>query len=138
MVARFGVSTLLCGSDCSFSVSVSLPPHRPSLPPSSGAFWPLPWLLLALGGGALHFPNPFLSFFFIIFLLILSLHGFGACTPRVMCRDTAGQQAAERGPLGTSNVPLVPSWVFTLPMLPCILPILLDFPFAGGPRVLDL
>ncbi|OWK14173.1 hypothetical protein Celaphus_00000390 [Cervus elaphus hippelaphus] len=50
----------------------------------------------------------------------------------------AGQQAAERGPLGTSNVSLVPSWVFTLPMPPCILPILLDFLFAGGSSVLDL
>ena len=71
MVAGFGVSTLLCGSDCSFSVS------WPSLPPSSGAFWPFPRLLLALGG-ALHFPNPFLSFFFIIFLLL-------CLSPRLWC-----------------------------------------------------
>lgn len=68
----------------------------------------------------------------------VSLHGFGACTPRVTCRDMAGQQAAEREPLGTSNMSLVPSWVFALPMPPCILPTILDFPFAGGLRVLDL
>ena len=132
MVAGFGVSTLLCGSDCSFSVS------WPSLPPSSGAFWPLPRLLLVLGGGSSFsksFPFLFLHHFPPA---SVSLHGFGACTPRVTCRDMAGQQAAERGPLGTSNMSLVPSWVFALPMPPCILPILLDFLFAGGLRVLDL
>lgn len=123
-----------------FFLCVCLSPPTPALPA------PLLWGLLASPQAA---PCPwwgsssFSKSFPFLFLHhfpsdSVSLHGFGACTPRVTCRDTAGQQAAERGPLGTSNVPLVPSWVFTLPMLPCILPILLDFPFAGGPRVLDL
>lgn len=93
---------------------------------------PCPW-----GGSSFSKSFPFL-FLHHFPSASVSLHGFGACTPRVTCRDMAGQQAAERGPLGTSNVSLVPSWVFTLPMPPCILPILLDFLFAGGSSVLDL
>ena len=93
---------------------------------------PCPW-----GGSSFSKSFPFL-FLHHFPPASVSLHGFGACTPRVTCRDMAGQQAAEREPLGTSNMSLVPSWVFALPMPPCILPTILDFPCAGGLRVLDL
>ena len=68
---------LLLTSRC-FLLSICLSPLTPALPA------PLLWGLLASPQaapcpwwGVLHFPNPFLSFFFIIFLLILS--------PRLWC-----------------------------------------------------